>query len=100
MSFYNLLKIKKSNKTDKKLMAIFENCQTGRKKTTHFGAAGMSDFTLHKDIERKKRYINRHYKNENWDNPITAGALSRWILWNKKTLQESIVDYKKMFKFK
>jgi hypothetical protein len=99
MTCYHLIKIKKSDKPNKKMMAVFENCQTGTKKTTHFGAAGMSDFTLNKDPERKKLYIIRHCKNEDWNNPVTAGALSRWILWNKQTLKSSIDDYKKRFKF-
>jgi hypothetical protein len=57
----------------------------------------MSDFTLHKNIYRKQNYIDRHCKNEYWNNPITAGALSRWILWNKTSLSESIEDYKERF---
>ena len=100
MVCYHLIKITKSTRPDKKLMAIFEDCNTGMRKTTHFGAAGMSDFTLHKDPERKKRYIMRHSKNESWNNPVTAGSLSRWILWNKPTLKASISDYKKRFHFK
>ena len=55
-----------------------------------FGAAGCSDCTKHKDEDRKKRYIDRHKKNENWNNPKRAGYLSRYILWNKPTLRESI----------
>ena len=35
-------------------------------KTVHFGAAGMSDYTKHKDDERKQAYIQRHKKNEDW----------------------------------
>ena len=31
-------------------------------KNVSFGAAGMSDYTLHKDPERKERYISRHKK--------------------------------------
>ena len=46
--------LKKSNKPTKKFMVMIEN------KTIHFGSAGMSDFTINKDEERKKRYINRH----------------------------------------
>lgn len=38
MTCYHLISIKKSTKTDKKMMAIFEDCHTGRRKTTHFGA--------------------------------------------------------------
>jgi len=80
-------------------MAIFRDCKTGRTKTVHFGAAGMSDFTKHKDPERKQRYINRHKTGENWKDPTTPGSLSRWVLWNKPTLSASIADYKKRFKF-
>ncbi len=99
MTCYHLIKITKSTNSNKKLMAIFKDCHTERQKTTHFGAKGMSDYTIHKDNDRKKRYISRHSANENWNNPTTAGALSRWILWNKPTLKASISDYKKKFKF-
>ena len=89
--------IKKSTKKDKKLMAVF----TGQnfKKTVHFGASGYSDYTIHGDPERKQRYLNRHSKNENWNDPTTAGSLSRYILWNKPTLKASITDYKSRFNF-
>jgi hypothetical protein len=87
-----LISIKPSTKTTKKLMATFSDGTI-----THFGAQGYSDFTIHKDEDRKERYINRHRNNENWNNPKTAGALSRWILWNKPTLLTSIRDYRKKF---
>lgn len=96
---YHLLKITKSTNPDKKYMAIFEDCQTTRRKTTHFGSVGYSDYIHHKDPERKKRYIERHRKNENWKDPTTAGSLSYFILWNKPTLRESIADYKRRFNF-
>jgi Family of unknown function (DUF5754) len=99
MICYHLVKITKSTKSEKKMMAIFQNCENGRLKTVHFGAAGMSDFTKHKEVQRKQRYINRHSKNENWDDPTTPGSLSRWILWNKPTLSASIADYKRRFRF-
>ena len=94
---YLLVSIKKSTRKEKKMMAVFEHCKTGRTKTTHFGAAGMSDFTKHKDKNRKERYLARHKPNQNWNDPVSAGALSRWILWNKTSLQASIKDYKKKF---
>lgn len=80
-------------------MAIFEDCSTHRQKTTHFGSFGMSDYTIHKDSARKQRYLARHRKNENWDEPTSAGSLSRYILWNKTSLQASINDYKRRFHF-
>ena len=88
--------IKKSTNEKKKYMAIFYD---GKKKvkTTHFGAAGMSDYTKHKDPARKQRYINRHKTNENWDNYMSAGSLSRYILWGEPTLRASIQKYKEKF---
>lgn len=95
---YKLLTIKKSHNKDKKLDAVFENKDTGREKTISFGASGMSDFTKHKDTERKERYLNRHKKNENWDNPLTAGALSRFVLWGPTTsIRKNVNIFKQKF---
>ena len=94
------VEIKPSTQKTTKLMAIFYDDNGKKIKTTHFGSAGMSDYTIHKDKERKERYLDRHRKRENWNAPMTAGALSRWILWNKPTLKASIADYKKRFKLK
>ena len=88
--------IKSSTSQAKKFMAIFEY-EDGKKKTIHFGSAGMSDFTKNKDPKRKDAYLARHKKNENWEKFDTAGALSRWILWNKESLTESIAFYKNKF---
>ncbi len=87
--------LRKSLKSAKKYDAVFED--EGREKVVSFGAAGMSDFTLHHDEASKERYLNRHRKNEHWDKPDTPGALSRYILWNKKTIKASLRDYKKRF---
>jgi len=94
------VEIKPSTQKDKKFMAIFYDDDGKKKKTTHFGAKGMSDFTIHKDKERKERYLDRHRKRENWNDPMTAGSLSRYLLWNKPTLKASISDYKKRFSLK
>ena len=69
----------------------------GKKKKVNFGDSRYDNYTIHKDDERKRLYLLRHTK-EDWNNPMTAGALSRWILWNRKTLNESIDDYRKKFK--
>lgn len=91
-----LVSIKPSTKAEKKYMAVFET-DSGRTKTTHFGSAGMSDYTKNKDPERKERYLQRHRANENWNDPTSAGSLSRYILWNKTSLRESIKDFKSKF---
>ena len=61
----------KSDRPDKKYFII-----TNDNKKIYFGQASSSDFTLHKDEARKQRYINRHKKNENWNNKDTAGFWS------------------------
>jgi len=80
-------------------MAVF-TMDNGRTRTTHFGQASAPDYTKTRDKEQKQRYLKRHRRNENWDAPMTAGALSRWILWNLPTRGASIADYKRRFNFK
>lgn len=68
-------------------------------KTIHFGAKGYSDYTIHKDPERKQRYIDRHQSNENWTKSgiDTAGFWSRWLLWGEPTLGQSIKKIENKF---
>jgi hypothetical protein len=91
------VQLKKSTNPKKKYMAVFYNEERKKIKTTHFGASGMSDFTIHKDEERKQQYISRHSANENFNDYKTAGALSRWILWHKPSISASYNDYIKKF---
>ncbi len=93
------VEIKPSKIKGKKLTAVFYE-DNKKIKTTHFGAEGMSDYTINKDDKRKDRYLSRHRARENWNAPMTAGALSRWILWNKKTRSGSIKDFKNRFNYK
>jgi hypothetical protein len=92
-----LVSITKATDDKHKYQAVFDI--DGRKKTTKFGQAGAEDFTIHKDEQRKENYISRHKSRENWSDPTSAGALSKFILWNKPTLRASISDYKKHFNF-
>ena len=91
--------IKKSTNKDKKMMAIFYD-EERKIKTSHFGASGYTDYTLSKDEKKKQAYLDRHRTNENWNDYMSAGSLSRYILWNKKTISASIADYKKKFNLK
>ena len=97
MTYFEL---KTSTRKDKKYMAIFYNDNHKKIKTTHFGSAGMSDFTIHKDKVRKQRYLDRHKANENWDDYMSPGSLAKFILWNKTTLEASVNDYMKRFNLK
>jgi hypothetical protein len=92
----SLLSITKSKAKGKKYTAKFE-LKDGKTKTTHFGAAGYSDYTIHKDPARKRSYIARH-SGEDWSDPTKAGTLSRYILWEDTSLKSAIKKFKKRFK--
>ena len=89
---HNQFHIMKSSRKNKKYMAMFKDG-----KVVHFGDTRYEDFTVHKDEERKRLYLLRHKKNEDWNNPYSAGSLSRYILWNKPTINDSVEDFKKRF---
>ena len=89
--------VKKSNKPEKKLMAIFTK-DNGRTKTTHFGQSGADDYTITKDKEQRKRYRDRHKKDLSTGDYTRAGYLSYYILWGDSTSRkENIAAYKKRF---
>jgi hypothetical protein len=89
--------ISKSAKPDKRYKAQFGN------KTVHFGAKGGSTYVDHKNDVTKKNWEARHKVRENWKDFSSAGALSKNLLWNKKTLRASVQDLNKRqneFRFK
>ena len=85
----------KSIKPDKKYDARINDT-----KTVSFGQKGASDFTKHKNSDRKERYIDRHKNNEDWtkSGAKTAGFYNKHDLWNKPTLKASIDYINKRFK--
>lgn len=104
--------VEKSPKSNKKFRVFFEDGDF-----VDFGARGYSDFTIHKDPLRMRRYVDRHggiisqgilnEKNpekvlklmrkvrrshkENWglSGIKSAGFWSRWLLWSEKTPQKA-----------
>tara|TARA_R100001460_G_scaffold7036_3_gene18235 strand:- start:57 stop:353 length:297 start_codon:yes stop_codon:yes gene_type:complete len=78
---------------DKKLKVQIGNRSIG------FGAKGYSDYTKSKSDTKKNSYIARHKVNENWNKSgiKSAGFWSKHLLWNKKTLDQSIKDTEKRF---
>ena len=91
---YRLLELTKLENDKKKYKVVLLNEDTGRKKTIKFGQAGASDYTIHKDKERKKLYLKRHRAREDWtkNGIATAGWWSRYLLWNLPTIKSSL-DY-------
>jgi hypothetical protein len=103
---YELIGIKNINDNKKKLQIDLYNTKTKKTKSIKIGSAGMGDYTIFnkeqgKKIadEHKKRYIDRHEEREDWTKTgiATAGFWARWLLWNKKTLDQSIKDVIKRF---
>lgn len=80
-----------------KMRAEFYNSEKEHIISVRFGAAGYSDYTIHRDEARKERYLLRHAPRENWGQPMSRGTLSRFILWNKPTLEASIENYRERF---
>jgi hypothetical protein len=93
------LKITKSNNPKKKYKAVFMEDNV-KVKTTHFGAKGMSDYTIHKDKERRKNYRKRHRKDLKTNDPMRAGYLSYYILWGDDTnFNTNVEKFKEKFNF-
>ena len=85
-------------------MAKFE--VDGKERVIHFGSAPNKDYTIYYKTEGKEKadkmrnaYIARHRINENFNNPLTAGSLSRFVLWESPTVSGGIRAYKKRFGF-
>jgi len=70
----------------------------GKHYTVQFGAKGYTDFTRGATDEQKKNYLMRHKATENWNDPHTAGFWSRWVLWNKRSVSESLKSAKNKIK--
>ncbi len=86
--------ISPSKNKKKKFDAIIDGT-----KTISFGASGHSDYTKHKDPQRKEAYIARHSK-EDWSksNIASPAWMSRYILWEKPTLKGAVDNANKKYK--
>jgi hypothetical protein len=88
-----IVSFRKLRGNNKKYEIVFN--KNGKKITRKFGAAGMSDFTIHKDKMRREKYISRHRKDLGTNDPTKPGYLSMFILWNKPSIRASLSDYKR-----
>ena len=105
--------IKLSYRVNKRYMAVFydkdnkvgvsspSDDQRKKVKTTHFGYKDKdgygNTYIDHKNDNIKDAWIKRHQVNGTFEDYMSASSLARYILWNKKTLRESISDYKRRF---
>jgi hypothetical protein len=94
-----LIAVEKSPRKEKKWMAVFKDGEKIIK--THFGSAGMKDYTLRSGKatkEERDRYRTRHSKDLETGDPTRAGFLAYYILWGDSTsIGINIMNYKKKF---
>lgn len=89
-----LIGILNSTRKNKRFLAIFD--LDGEFKAVNFGDNRYQSYIDHHDEKRKSNYKARH-QHDNLNDPTSPGALSWYLLWNKHTLQDSIVNFKKKF---
>lgn len=88
----------KGTGTHKYKMVFFDSSRK-KLKSVQFGAVGYESYPDHQDLQRKANYISRHKAREDFENPMTAGSLSFWILWNKTSVSASYKDFRTRFKY-
>lgn len=87
------MRIEPSTRAGKRFMATYANG-----KIVHFGQAGGRTYIDHGDKALRTAYLARHSKRENWNDPYSAGALSRWLLWGDTTsLDTNHIAFMKKF---
>jgi hypothetical protein len=65
MGHLRLKTLRRSRTKGKKWDAVFD--VQGKERVVPFGATGYSDYTKHKDVTRRARYIKRHSgRGEHW----------------------------------
>ena len=93
-----LVRIKPAQDGIHKFTALFK-LDSGKFRSVYFGARGYPDMTQPPhDEERMKKYLKRHAKREDWNDPMSPGALSRWILWSAPTMKQGVKNYHDHFK--
>ena len=94
-----LISIVPSRRKHKKWEATFlvedDNRQQAYK-TIHFGDSRYDDYTIHKDPVRKRNYQRRHMSALK-ASPMSANALSYFILWHTPDMNDNIQFYKEHF---
>lgn len=81
----------RSDRSNKKFYIINDEY-----KKVYFGDSRYDHYTQgHLNEKRKQLYIKRHEKNEDFNNPNSAGFWSRWFLWEYPTYDEALKNIKK-----
>ena len=90
-----LISIQPSTRKHKKWAATFlVEGDDGQQsyKTIHFGDSRYDDYTIHKDPVRRENYRRRH-KSALKASPMSANALSYFLLWGNSTDLETNIEF-------
>lgn len=92
-----LIKIQRTPNENKEFKAVFD--VNGRTKITRFGTSSNFVLNPNKTLRDRTNYIKRHQVNEDFNDPTSAGALSRFVLWgDSRSLKKNISAFKKRFR--
>jgi hypothetical protein len=89
--------IERTPNSNKEFKAVYK-LDNGSSKTIRFGTK--SNFVTNNDKTEldKTNYIKRHQVRENHNDPLTAGALSRHLLWgDSRSIKKNVKDFKTRF---
>ena len=71
----------------------------GSGRTVRFGTASNYVSNPRKTARDRAAYIARHRVNENHNDPLTPGALSRWLLWGEsRSLARNTAAFRRRFR--
>ena len=93
-----LVRVVPSKNRLKKYDAVFDNG-----KVVSFGArredgVPYDDYLNSGNRMKRESYIARHRVNEDWSDPMSAGALSRYLLWGEsRSLSKNLESFRKRF---
>lgn len=96
------MELKNSKVKGKRYAATFYDSNGEKIKTTNFGAKYMDSYPIHHDDARRQRFRDRfgkliHKDSNDITKPIT---LADRVLWNRKTVRESLRDIEKTYAIK
>ena len=86
-----------STTRSKRFTAVFAD---GRK--VSFGQPGATTYADGASEAKRRSYLARHnpaVTREDWENPYSAGSLSRWILWSEPSVIAGLRAYRRRFGF-
>ena len=93
-----LLRVVPTPTLSKKYAAVFV-LANGRQRTVRFGTGSNYVSNPRKTARDRAAYIARHRVNENHNDPLTPGALSRWLLWGEsRGLARNTAAFRRRFR--